>query len=142
MPEYLFVYGTLRHGAPRRTAGQRCYELLQQHACLISDGRYQAKLYLVDYYPGAVPSYDSAWQVSGEVYQLQQATNLLAELDDYEQCGPGFASPTEYLLLKQQITLNSGEVVTAWTYVYNQPTDGLQQILSGDFLLANKNRVF
>ncbi len=134
MPEYLFVYGTLRHGAPRRTAGQRYYQLLQQHASLVSAGRLQAKLYLVDYYPGAVPEKDPAWQVSGEVYQLPQAANLLTELDAYEQCGPGFATPTEYLRHKQQITLNSGKIVTAWVYIYNHPTQGLKQILSGDFV--------
>jgi hypothetical protein len=43
------------------------------------------------------------------------------------------ASPTEYLRLEQQITLDSGDIVTAWVYVYNHSTKGLQQILSGDF---------
>ena len=134
MSEYLFVYGTLRQHAPRRAAGNRCYQLLQQYASLVGLGGLQAKLYLVDYYPGAVPSNDPAWQVVGEVYQLAKAANLLTELDAYEQCGPGFASPTEYLRLQQQISLKSGDIVTAWVYVYNQPIDGLQQILSGDFL--------
>ncbi|MAD74304.1 MAG: gamma-glutamylcyclotransferase [Rheinheimera sp.] len=138
MPEYLFVYGTLRQHAKRRAAGQRCFQLLQQHASLIGQGRLQAKLYLVDYYPGAVASNNPQWQVTGEVYQLKQPALLLAELDQYEECGPGFASPTEYLRLKQPIMLNSGEIITAWVYIYNQSTDGLQQILSGDFLLAEK----
>ncbi len=134
MADYLFVYGTLRQHAPRRAAGNRCYQLLQQNASLVGLGDLQAKLYLVDYYPGAVLSNDPAWQVVGEVYQLAKAANLLAELDTYEECGPGFTSPTEYLCLLQHITLKSGDIVTAWVYVYNQPIDGLQQILSGDFL--------
>ena len=35
MADYLFVYGTLRQHAPRRAAGNRCYQLLQQHASLL-----------------------------------------------------------------------------------------------------------
>ncbi|WP_372627551.1 gamma-glutamylcyclotransferase [Arsukibacterium sp.] len=139
MPDYLFVYGTLRHHALRRPAGERYYQLLQQHASLVGKGRLKGKLYLVDYYPGAVPGDDPAWQVSGEVYQLPQTAPLLTELDAYEQCGPGFASPTEYLRLKQPVTLQNGDIIMAWTYVYNQPTDGLQQILSGDFLRHFQN---
>ncbi|MDP4944420.1 MAG: gamma-glutamylcyclotransferase [Alishewanella sp.] len=135
MSEYLFVYGTLRQHAPRRAAGNRCYQLLQQYARLVGLGGLQAKLYLVDYYPGAVPSNDPAWQVVGEVYQLAKAANLLTELDAYEECGPGFASPTEYLRLKQPVTLQNGAAVTAWVYVYNRATDDLKPILSGDFTL-------
>lgn len=134
MSDYLFVYGTLRKHAKRRAAGQRCYQLLQQHASLLGHGRLQAKLYLVDYYPGAVASNNPKWQVTGEVYQLKQPALLLAELDQYEECGPGFASPTEYLRLKQQITVENGEMINAWVYIYNHPTDSLQQIMSGDFL--------
>ncbi|WP_214001099.1 gamma-glutamylcyclotransferase family protein [Arsukibacterium sp.] len=138
MPDYLFVYGTLRHHAPRRTVGQQCYQLLQQHASFIAEGRLQAKLYLVDYYPGAVISDNPAWQVAGEVYQLKQPALLLAELDAYEECGPGCTMPTEYLRLQQQITLENGEMISAWVYIYNHPIDHLQQILSGDFLFAEK----
>lgn len=134
MSELLFVYGTLRQRAQRRVAGNRYYRLLQQSASLVGQGRLQAKLYLVDYYPGVVASVDPAWQVTGEVYQLHQPELVLAELDQYEECGPGFAAPTEYLRLKRQIILASGETVSAWVYIYNHPTDRLQQILSGDFL--------
>jgi gamma-glutamylcyclotransferase (GGCT)/AIG2-like uncharacterized protein YtfP len=138
MSDYLFVYGTLRKNAKRRAAGKRCYQLLQQHASLVGQGRLQAKLYLVDYYPGAVASNNPKWQVTGEVYQLKQPVLLLAELDQYEECGPGFASPTEYLRLKQQVTVENSEKISAWVYCYNHPTDGLQQIKSGDFLRAEK----
>ncbi|MDX1676553.1 gamma-glutamylcyclotransferase family protein [Arsukibacterium sp.] len=134
MPEYLFVYGTLRSKAPRRTAGQRCFQLLHQHASLLGQGYLQARLYRVNYYPGAVSTDNPDWQVTGEVYQLKLPALLLAELDQYEACGPGFASPAEYLRLQQQITLENGEIISAWVYIYNHPIDGLQQILSGDFL--------
>ncbi|HAW91389.1 MULTISPECIES: gamma-glutamylcyclotransferase family protein [unclassified Arsukibacterium] len=134
MSDYLFVYGTLRKHAERRAAGQHCYQLLQQHASLRGLGWLQAKLYLVDYYPGAVACNNPKWQVTGEVYQLKQPALLLTELDQYEECGSGFASPTEYLRLKQQVTLENSEKISAWVYCYNHPTDGLQQIMSGDFL--------
>lgn len=128
-PQYLFVYGTLRRNA-------KC----SQHASLlhsanfVAEASYQARLYLVDYYPGAVASDSAKDRVIGEVYQLIEPSQTLAKLDQYEGCGEGFAVPTEYLRLVQQVRLSSGEIVDAWVYVYNQDTDMLEQIKSGDFL--------
>tara|TARA_R110002126_G_scaffold146224_9_gene292132 strand:+ start:3460 stop:3882 length:423 start_codon:yes stop_codon:yes gene_type:complete len=140
MPEYLFVYGTLRQCAQRRAAGNRCYQLLQQHASLLGQGRLQAKLYLVDYYPGAVPSTDVTDQVSGELYLLSQPEFVLPLLDKYEECGPGFAQPQEYRREQQSVIMENGDTVIAWVYVYNRSTDRLRLIKGGDFLADKVTR--
>jgi gamma-glutamylcyclotransferase (GGCT)/AIG2-like uncharacterized protein YtfP len=124
---YLFVYGTLRHDAKHPMAAH-----LNQQAKLIGPASYQGKLYQVADYPAVVASSDRADQVYGEVYQLF-TTELWSTLDDYEECSPSFPAPTEYQRLLQTVYLSNGSAISAWIYVYNQPTSGLEVIESGDF---------
>ena len=131
MADYLFVYGTLRQNAKHPM-----HQQLAKHARFVAMARYQARLYQVSYYPGAVPSSDVADQVIGELYQLMQPEVLLPVLDNYEECGPGFALPQEYRRELQQVMLESGASVVAWVYVYNRSIEGLKQIVSGNFLNA------
>ncbi|KUM54267.1 gamma-glutamylcyclotransferase family protein [Rheinheimera sp. EpRS3] len=129
MQHYLFVYGTLR-----QNANHPMHQLLAEHSCFGAMARYQARLYQVDYYPGAVPSNNSADQVVGELYQLIQPELLLPALDNYEECSPQFAQPHEYRREQQSVMLENGNSVVAWVYVYNRSTKGLTLIQSGDFL--------
>lgn len=132
MSDYLFVYGTLRQNAKHPM-----HQQLAMYARFVAMARLQACLYQVSYYPGAVPSSDAANQVVGELYQLLQPEQLLPLLDNYEECGPGFAEPQEYRRELQQVMLESDSRVSAWVYIYNRGTAGLQQIQSGDFLADN-----
>jgi len=127
--ELLFVYGTLRQDTQ-----SEMYQLLAKYADFVTEGTYQGRLYLVDYYPGVVPSDDPAEQVHGEVYALREADVVLKQLDQYEECGPGFPEPTEYVRRHETITLLDGTVCNAWIYVYNHPTENLVLIPSGDFI--------
>ncbi|PLX96620.1 MAG: gamma-glutamylcyclotransferase [Desulfuromonas sp.] len=129
MPEktYLFVYGTLRRagGMERLLAGQ---------ALFVADGCFQGRLYRVADYPGAVPSEDPAELVRGEVYELVDAEAVLSRLDSYEECGPGFPEPAEYIRHQEEIHLADGHRCRAWIYLYNHPVADLPLIPSGDFL--------
>ncbi len=127
--ELLFVYGTLR-----RDTESEMYRLLARYADFVSRGTYQGRLYMIDYYPGVVPSDDPAEKVAGEVYRLRNSQIVLPKLDQYEECGAGFPRPTEYVRKRQEIELLDGAQCRAWVYVYNHPTDKLVQIPSGDFL--------
>ena len=127
--QYLFVYGTLR-----REGGGEMYHLLARHSDFVGEATYQGRLYLVSYYPGIIPSDDPSDIVYGEVYRLSNPSLVLARLDEYEECAPGFDMPTEYVRLCQEIRLSSGEMVCAWMYIYNLPTDAHERLLSGDFL--------
>ena len=129
MQHYLFVYGTLR-----QNANHPMHQLLAKQCRFIGSARYQARLYRIDYYPGAAPSNNSADQVVGELYQLTQPECLLPALDNYEECSPQFAQPHEYRREQQSVMLENGNSVVAWVYVYNRSTDGLTLIHSGDFL--------
>ena len=127
--QFLFVYGILR-----RDTNSEMYHLLARHADFVGEGTFQGKLYRIDYYPGVVPTMDKRDRVFGEVYRLLEPDLVLPLLDQYEECGPGFSDPTEYVRRIEKILLRSGRIMSAWVYVYNRPTDNFDIIESGDFL--------
>lgn len=122
--EYVFVYGTLRGNA-----NSEMHRLLAKYAEFVCDAIYRGKLYQIDYYPGAVPSDNPDDVVQGEVYLLHQADIVLPLLDRYEECGPDFPEPNEYSRLQQSVLLKNGRLVTAWVYIYNHSTEGLEPIM-------------
>ena len=127
-PEHLFVYGTLRSDAR-----SEMYHLLARFADFIGDATFQGQLYLVDDYPGVVPSTCSEDKVNGEVYRLLDPASVLPKLDAYEECGPGFPQPAEYVRRKERVFLKSSDEIEAWMYIYNRSTNGLRRIETGDF---------
>jgi gamma-glutamylcyclotransferase (GGCT)/AIG2-like uncharacterized protein YtfP len=128
-PSYLFVYGSLRRGAKN---GMN--RLLLPYGQFVADATYPGRLYRVANYPGAVPSDRAADVVHGEVWRLTCPQEAFARLDEYEECGPDFPEPTEYLRRETEVRLATGEIVPAWIYLYNRPTEGLELIEHGDFL--------
>ena len=125
---FLFVYGTLRRGPD-----SEMHHFLARHADFVGDATYQGKLYKIGDYPGAVPSQDRSDLVHGEVYRLRDSDYVFSFLDLYEECGPGFPEPREYIRKIQSVRLRSGETIPAWVYLYNRPTDNLERVGSGDF---------
>lgn len=119
--EYLFVYGTLRRGCSCEVA-----HLLERHADFVGEGRYQGRLYKVDYYPGVVPSENQEDQVPGDIYRLPEPSSVLSQIDQYEECGPGFPEPTLFIRKKQEVCQENGERHAAWIYLYNRDTAGLE----------------
>lgn len=126
--EYLFVYGTLR-----RHTGYAMSRLLEKKTDLVGKAVFQGKLFDIGGYPGAVPSDHPPDAVCGEVVLIQETDSLLKLLDTYEECAPAEPEQGEYKREKVTVTLCSGEVMKAWMYLYNLPTDGLRRILSGDY---------
>jgi gamma-glutamylcyclotransferase (GGCT)/AIG2-like uncharacterized protein YtfP len=124
----LFVYGTLRYGNENAMR-----KLLTRSADFVDYATYQGKLFLVDDYPGAIASEHPNDIVQGEIYKLYRPDVLLPILDHYEECGVGFIQPTEYLRKLQPVQLRTGEILSVWTYLYNKPTNPLQEITTGDF---------
>ena len=129
MPDYLFVYGTLRRGA-----NHPMHQLLMQNSRFIGMAHFQGKLYQVTHYPAVVASANPDEQVLGEVYQLLQPEQTLPQLDKYEECGADFPAPQEYRRELQTVRLENGDSLTAWVYLYNRDTRMLTPIPSGDFL--------
>ena len=123
MTNFLFVYGTLRHGQNNEMS-----DFLKQHSSYESLGQFQGKLYQVDYYPGAVESTNSDDSVIGDIYRLNDVETVLTKLDEYEE------APTEYQRVERQIKSSKGEILNCWIYLYNEDTSSLKQIVTGDFL--------
>jgi gamma-glutamylcyclotransferase (GGCT)/AIG2-like uncharacterized protein YtfP len=129
----LFVYGSLR-----RDTGHEMQVLLANSAEFIGYATFQAKLYLIDGYPGAIPSSCPDDLVHGEVYQLSDPDLLLQQLDEYEECGLGFPELTEYSRAVCEIWLTNGKALPAWVYLYNRPAYKLELIPSGNFIDLEK----
>jgi len=125
----LFVYGTLRRGS-----GSAAHEWLARRAELVGQAWCQGRLYRIAHYPGLVASEDPGDRVVGEVYRLHDPETVLIDLDRYEECGPGFPEPAEYVRDEMAVTLATGKRLTAWVYLYNQPVCEGARIPGGDFL--------
>jgi len=126
---YLFVYGTLRSDSHISRS-----DLLSKATVLISKGFVRGQLYDLGWYPGLVPSENSADRVYGEIYKMEDSEQVLPGLDEYEGCSPQFPEPHEYrreILIAQQ---PEGRKLKVWTYIYNHSTDDKKLIQSGDFI--------
>ncbi|MDA0748307.1 MAG: gamma-glutamylcyclotransferase [bacterium] len=117
----IFVYGTLR-----TAVRDPQYRMLNTHTDFLSFGSFQGIMHDLGSYPGVVPSDQEEDRVIGEVYTLIQPDKVLPILDDYE--GP------EYSREQHTVSLDDGEEVTAWMYIYTAPVHDKPRIESGDFL--------
>jgi gamma-glutamylcyclotransferase (GGCT)/AIG2-like uncharacterized protein YtfP len=129
--QYLFVYGTLRHGS-----GVPQQRLLRRHAELLGDATINAILFDLGGYPGITLSSHQSDLVIGELYRLKQHQQnvLLDELDEYEECSAGFAEPHEYKREQVRVKLiHSNLTVYAWVYLYNRSPVPSQRIACGDY---------
>jgi gamma-glutamylcyclotransferase (GGCT)/AIG2-like uncharacterized protein YtfP len=126
--DLLFVYGTLR----RQTATD-INAFLAQYSDFISAGHIHGRLFEVEGYPGAVASDQEDDKVFGELYRITAPEILWPKLDDYEECSARFPQPHEYLREKIEVSLPSGERVTARAYLYHRDTSKLTQIATGDY---------
>lgn len=132
--EYIFVYGTLR-----RDTNSEMHHLLAKYAEFVDNATCPGKLYKVKDYPGLVPSNNSRDRVYGEVYLLKSTDSVLPLLDRYEEFGPEFPEPNEFIRQQRDVFLNNGNSVSAWIYIYNHPTEGLELIELADFLKISLN---
>jgi len=131
MADYLFVYGTLRRcwASPLGAA-------VEARCRYVGEGYLQGLLYdALKGYPGAVESLGADDKVHGELLEiLGDGGDLLALLDEYEECADHFPHPHEYIRKRLSVTLCAGSTVQAWVYLYNHDLAGLKPIVSGDFV--------
>jgi len=125
-PADLFVYGTLRSGCDNPFA-----RLLSRSAAPRGAGKVQGRLFLIENYPGAVPSSDESQWVFGEVWTLRTPETTLAVLDDYEGCGP--RSPLPHEFRRAEALAYLPEPVLVWIYWYNFDPRGKRIIPGGRF---------
>ncbi len=125
MTDYLFVYGTLR-----KYANSQAKRLLMDNAEYLGEGKIQAKLYLVSWYPAAVAldEKDEPAFVIGDVFRLNHSHETLKMLDEYEEV------PVLYERTIVKVQMNRGMRLDAWVYLYKHSVHHLSEIKSGDFL--------
>ncbi|MFT4275130.1 MAG: gamma-glutamylcyclotransferase family protein [Rhodopseudomonas sp.] len=127
MSDRLFVYGTLMRGYDHPMA-----RLLSSNAEFLGTASIPGRLYLMRHYPALVPSEDPDEHVHGEVFRLHRVDEVLAQLDDYEGCGPS-DQRSEYRREISQVTLDGGTELDAFVYYFNWDVARLPRIVSGRF---------
>jgi gamma-glutamylcyclotransferase (GGCT)/AIG2-like uncharacterized protein YtfP len=126
--EHVFFYGTLMtpFNRPGRTR-------VSSDMVFKGRGSIRAALYDLGIYPAAIPSDDGS-RVRGELYELRNASSVLATLDEIEGYRAAEPERSLYTRVETTVTLDDGQVQTAWAYFYNAPLGRAQRIASGDYL--------
>jgi gamma-glutamylcyclotransferase (GGCT)/AIG2-like uncharacterized protein YtfP len=115
LPEYLFVYGTLRRGSDNKFA-----LLLADRARYVGAARVPGLLYDFGRYPGAVKIDQVDHWIQGEVHRFDDP-RLMPLLDEYEG--------TEF----QRAIVSVTGILECWIYWYVGAETG-RLIPSGDWL--------
>jgi gamma-glutamylcyclotransferase (GGCT)/AIG2-like uncharacterized protein YtfP len=132
-PVLLFVYGTLLSG-DAGPDGRAQRDRLARVSRVIASASVSGRLYHLGRYPGLALDGGPDDVVLGELIELATPTTTLVWLDDYEGIVPGAHTHNEYERRTIEVMLASGELATAWSYVYRQPTTGKPRIASGRWL--------
>ena len=134
MTQQVFFYGTLRTGFNRTTrAGIDTFLKFSGRAWI------NGKLFDLGIYPAAVPATDA--RVWGEVFEMADATKVLAALDRIE--GYRVAEPERSLYTRASVsaTLDDGRTEDVWVYFYNAPLGRAPRITSGDYMEHLRSRI-
>lgn len=105
---------------------------LHARALAIGPAYTQGDLFMLDGYPGLIPG--EAGSVLGYIYRLdEEGDEVLAALDEYEECSARFPAPHEYERRVIIVEAPDGPL-QAWAWIYAGPVEGCERIASGDFL--------
>lgn len=123
LPATLFTYGTLMRG--QRSHGLLARRLRRAHG----EARVQgASLVRIDWYPGLVLG--ATGSVHGELYEVDDVTALLGELDAYEDFLGYDHTDSLYRRSLVNARTSAGEML-AWTYIYLGDPSAFPVIPSG-----------
>lgn len=129
MKEHLFAYGTL---LPEIVTGKLARIVSQ--LSYLGKAHVFGKLYKLKHYPTLVQD-NSQTKVFGKVFEFPEDDSfLLRALDKYEGYEARDLANSLFVRKKTTATLESGEELECWLYVYNQSLEGAVQIQSGDYL--------
>ncbi len=117
-PSLVFVYGTLRRG------GSNNFRM--DGFSWIGPAAVNGHLYEVSWYPALVLD-ENAGEVVGDLYKVSEEG--LAALDEFEG--------SEYRRTRTMVQNSDNEAESAWVWAWNKPTEGLQPIPGGDWLMVD-----
>ena len=127
MSELVFFYGTLMAGFDRRRRAG-----IDDKMKYMGRGAINGKLFDLGLYPAAVPAGEG--RVWGEVYEMSDASTVLAALDEIEGYRHDDPDRSLYTRAQATVTLPDGSAAQAWVYFYNAPLGKAPRIPSGDYL--------
>jgi gamma-glutamylcyclotransferase (GGCT)/AIG2-like uncharacterized protein YtfP len=125
MPDYLFVYGTLRRQSPHPMA-----KYLAERAKYVGEGTVVGRLYNFGRYPGMVESANASDLVIGDVYLLTNGEETIRELDRYENAES--PHPAFFERGQTDVILTDGRSIAALVYWFRGEVN-VQRIFSGDY---------
>jgi gamma-glutamylcyclotransferase (GGCT)/AIG2-like uncharacterized protein YtfP len=129
--DLLFIYGTLLPGLEPAEMSAICAKL-EHLAPATSPG----KLYDLGPYPGVI--LDPSSVVKGRVVRVP-TDEVWKALEEYEAC-PFPESPDGlFRRVRTTSTLDNGESIECWVYVYDRPLDGATLIESGCWLTHRRD---
>jgi gamma-glutamylcyclotransferase (GGCT)/AIG2-like uncharacterized protein YtfP len=135
MHEHLFVCGTLRSGfVPEEAAA------LMDRTSKVGEASVRGRLYDLGEFPAAILDPDLDTKIIGEVYRLPDDDTTLAELDAYEGIDPQASGDSMFVRRRAEVTLDNGETLECWIYVYNWQIGSATLITSGDYLVYKQER--
>ncbi len=125
--DLLFVYGTLL------IDDNEFATYLRNNSRFYSTGFIKGKLYDVGTYPGLIINTNQDYPITGTIYQLNNAGEVLKYLDPYEGFGDDQEQP--YLFIRELAAIETANGdVDCWVYLYNLSVEGLHLITHGDYM--------
>jgi len=134
MPDYLFVYGTLR-----KRYDLKLKDRVKDNLRYVGQAKIGAALYDLGKYPGAVPDRQGR-EVIGDVFLVEAPERALRILDQYEGIGEKDPGGGEFVRKKGWVKLRSGQRLQAWIYWYDFDPKGRTPIRYKDYLNYLKNK--
>lgn len=133
--DYLFVYGTLL-----KDFDSYMSKFLNRNADFIGEAFIQGKLYEISWYPGVTLSKIPSEKVYGHLFKIYEFDKTFKILDDYEGIGETSSEhANEYRREIIEAFMNNGSIIKTWVYVYNNCTDDLKLIPSGNYIEQYKS---
>ena len=133
MPEYLFLYGTLKPDEADREVTD-----IVKRLRTLGRGRVPGKLFDLGEYPGAIVDVSSNTFVNGLVVELPLDRAALDALDRYEEFDPSNPQNSLFIRTRTTVQLVSGKSVQGWIYVYNRDPGDAPIVRGGEY---SKSRV-
>lgn len=136
-PGHLFIYGTLLAVSEHPLAA-----LLRDRAERVGTGSIRARLYMIEeedaqgynIFPGAVPSAYDEDRVFGEVWNITDPGAVYPAFDAYENCGPDWPQPNEFLLRPVDVRLDqTARDLRCRAYLYTWDVTRARHVPSGRF---------
>ncbi|HEX8378883.1 MAG TPA: gamma-glutamylcyclotransferase family protein [Pedobacter sp.] len=123
----LFIYGTLLQS--ENPFGK----YLKENSQFVQFGKLKGRLYNIGEYPGARSDADAKSFVLGSILALNNPTETLRLMDEYEGFGIDQPQPNEYIRELIDVETETG-LMKCWVYLYNLPVEKLHEIVGGDYL--------